>query len=67
MFENNPTSTGKATNIAATEIRDILQGRRIIDLAYFECCNVDVQVVENRYNLLVVSKRENMDWKAYVI
>ena len=37
MFENNPTSPEKATkgHIAATEFRDILQGRRIIDLAYF--------------------------------
>ena len=35
MFENNPTSPEKATSIAATEFRDILQGRRIIDLVYF--------------------------------
>ncbi|XP_078315372.1 uncharacterized protein LOC111116349 [Crassostrea virginica] len=35
MFENNPTSPDKATNIAVTEYSDILQGRRIIDLAYF--------------------------------
>ena len=32
-----------------------------------KCCNRDVQVVKNRYNLLVVSKRENMDCQAYVI
>ena len=35
MFEKNPTSPDKATNIAVTEYSDILQGRRIIDLAYF--------------------------------
>ena len=34
MFENNLTSPDKATNIAATDFSDILQGRRNIKMAY---------------------------------
>ena len=34
-LKKKPTSPDKATNIAVTEYSDILQGRRIIDLAYF--------------------------------
>ena len=36
-------------------------------LTWPKCCIIDVQVVKNRYNLLVVSKWENMGWQAYQV
>ena len=36
-------------------------------LTWSKCCSSDVQIVKNRYNLLVVSKWENMGWQAYFI
>ena len=35
MFENNPTSPDKNTDIDATDFYDILQSRGINDLAFF--------------------------------